>query len=159
MNRCSWLLKIHQGGRMKLLLSFAIVVGLVLFPVVIPCQADNTSVPSVSKAEWINIWGNLKKGEMPRVYPSNIYVDRGAQVLWANGTDTPMKLKLGKGTGCKTVDQTGVAEYRWALLGCIVVSVPARTIIEMFPDEGGAFNWEIEFVGTDKKLSGVLKVS
>jgi hypothetical protein len=112
------------------------------------------------QVEWITVHGDLKKGETPVVTPGSTYVTRGNKVLWANGTDTPMRIRFGSGKKCKEVSQTAFIGYQWATLsGCIATPVMSpKTVLEFFPNDGGVWDWEIEFVGTKQKLTGRLKV-
>jgi hypothetical protein len=112
-------------------------------------------LPSISAAisdEWVVISGRLKNGETLKASPLKVSVEKGTRpLLWANGSDTPVRIKFGKGETCKEVSHTEMIHYKWALLpGCIITEpLRPRTIIEMWIDEQGTFDWRIEFVGTD----------
>jgi hypothetical protein len=111
--------------------------------------------------EWVNISGRLKNGETPKVSPLKVSVERGSKpLLWANGSDTPVRIKFGRGETCKEISHTEMIQYKWALLpGCIVTQpVSPRAIIEMWVDEPGVFDWQVEFAGTDKKIMGTMAV-
>lgn len=114
------------------------------------------------QVEWINIHGHLKSGQEPQIFPRSQYVDRGNEVLWANGSDTPIRIRFGKGTECSEVNLVEMYSFQWTRIGvsgCIVTAtVPPRTVLATFPNEGGTFPFDIEFVGTDKHIKGVLKV-
>ncbi len=124
-------------------------------------RREGARIPEFRKVENINIYGHLKEGEKPKVYPASIYLDRGAAVLWSNGSDTSVRIKFGKGTKCTPVSQTQVLDYAWATMPACIVTEPAlspKTVLEIFFTEPGPYDWEIEFVGTDQRLSGNLKV-
>ncbi len=130
---------------------FVCAIAIILFP----------SFASAVTDEWVVISGRLKNGEAPKVSPVKVSVERGTRpLLWANGSDTPVRIKFGKGQTCKEVSLTEMIQYKWAVLpGCIATEpVPPKRVMEMWLDEPGTFDWQIEFVGTDKKIAGVMAV-
>jgi len=116
--------------------------------------------------EWIVIHGHLKQGETPQISPDSIH--RGSELLWSNATDTPIRIKFGKGADCKKVSRVefgspsfqGTLWPRIAVKGCIITEevIPPNNMLTMYPTEGGVFPYEIEFVGTGQKLTGTMKV-
>lgn len=140
--------------RRLFLFAAAVVVITILLPFLVSAQGTGPG-----RSTEITISGDLKTGQAPAIHPPNIYLDRGAQAVWANGSDTPVRVKFGSGESCKEVTQSELIRYRWSELDCIITPViPPKKTFEMYPTDPGAIPWQIEFVGADKKLSGELKV-
>jgi hypothetical protein len=115
------------------------------------------------KIEYVYISGKLHgdNKEEPKIHPAGVYVDRGARTLWTNGSDTPILIRFGKGAKCRVVSRFELLNYQWAVLaGCIVTepAVPSKSIVETTFTEGAVIPYEIEFVGTGRKLTGTIKV-
>ena len=113
-----------------------------------------------SGVTWIMIYGNLKKGQEPTISPASIYLDRGKDTIFANESDTPIRIKFGKGTKCKEMQNIAFYGYNWQQLsGCIVSeTLQPKASLKIIPNDPGPLDWEIEFIGANKKLSGTLKV-
>ena len=120
-------------------------------------------VPPVERT--ISINGSWDKGEVKtQVDPDQLEVDRGTRVTWINQSQSEVKIKFGQGTDCEKVNSKAIG---WRLnrnidpRKCFVTSDslrPAGGTMSVFFTETVQYNYEVEYVGKDRKEEGIIKV-
>ena len=108
----------------------------------------------------ITICGSWEGGRaVTRLKPKELHVDRETTVIWVNEAEAEVKMKFGEGTECKEV---GSAAIGWKLGShkCLVTrdATPPGGAIRVRFNDPGRYEYEVIYVGKDRKEKGVITV-
>ena len=113
----------------------------------------------------INIKGSWDKGEAKtQIDPNELTVDRGTTVTWINESQSEVKIKFGRGTNCEEVSSKSMG---WKLnrnvdpKRCFVTKDSIRAAggtMRVFFTETVQYDYEVEYVGKDRREEGIIKI-
>lgn len=149
-------------------LIIAMLIALVLFPFTsFYANSENLlrypSIPEIPQIKSISIHGTLSGGTMTdvKIEPfDKIYTHRFVRIWWENYSNTPINLKFGRGDNCKKFSSLVKVQF-WRLnKECYITQepIPQKGALQMWFDDSGTYEFEIEFVGTKSTKKGELIV-
>ena len=113
----------------------------------------------------INIKGSWDKGEVKtQIDPNELTVDRGTTVTWINESQSEVKIKFGKGTNCEEVNSKamgGRLNRNVDPKKCFVTRDSIRSAggtMRVFFTETVQYDYEVEYVGKDRREEGIIKI-
>jgi hypothetical protein len=116
----------------------------------------------IPRVQMITIHGKRSGDVMKDMHltPFNkIFLDRYTRVKWTNNSDTPIRIKFGKGENCQDISRRFERTDYW-LDKCHITKEPIapKGILEIVFNEGHPYDYEIQFVGTTSTFKGSLVV-
>jgi hypothetical protein len=108
----------------------------------------------------ITIFGSWEGGRaVTRLKPKELCIDRGTTVIWLNEAKAEVKIQFGEGTECKEVSSAAI---RWNLGShkCLVTrdATPPGGVIRVRFNDPGRYEYEVIYVGKNRKEKGVIGV-
>jgi hypothetical protein len=91
---------------------------------------------------------------------NKISVYRFTRVYWTNKSNTPIRIKFGKGKNCQDISKTPQNAGDWWHNKCHITRkpIPHDGILEVYFDEQGIYDYEVQFVGTKSVFKAQLVV-
>ena len=108
----------------------------------------------------ITIFGSWEGGRaVTRLKPKELYIDRETTVIWVNEAKAEVKMKFGEGTECKEVSSAAIG-WKLASYKCVVTrdATPPGGVIRVRFNDPGRYEYEVIYVGKDRKEKGVIAV-
>ena len=113
----------------------------------------------------INIKGSWDKSEVKtQIDPNELTVDRGTTVTWINESQSEVKIKFGKGTNCEEVNSKAMGRRLNGNINpkkCFVTRDSIRSAggtMRVFFTETVQYDYEVEYVGKDRREEGIIKI-
>jgi hypothetical protein len=146
---------------MKKIISLVAVFCILLLSLTV-FSKDGWGGRGVPKFQMITIHGKRSGDVMEdmNLTPFNkIFVARYTRVKWTNQSDTPIRIKFGKGDNCQDISRRFERTDYW-LDKCHLTKEPIapKEILEIQFNEGGTYDYEIQFVGTTSTFKAILEV-
>lgn len=124
---------------------------------------DIKDLPTSPRFQGITILGKRSGDVMEgmRLEPFNkISVNRFTRVYWTNQSDTPIRIKFLKGEKCRDISKTPQEAQDWWDNVCRITKepIPPNGILQVYFNEQGLYDYEIQFVGTKSTFKDRLVV-
>ena len=143
-----------------LIRNFIIIASLLLFS-----QGTAVAQRAPVQERMINIKGSWDKGEVKtQIDPNELTVDRGTTVTWINESQSEVKIKFGKGTNCEEVNSKAMGGRLNRNIDpkrCFVTKDSIRSAggtMRVFFTETVQYDYEVEYVGKDRREEGIIKI-
>ena len=140
--------------------NFILIASLLLFS-----QGTVVAQGSLLDERMINIKGRWDKGEAKtQIDPNELTVDRGTTVTWINESQSEVKIKFGKGTNCEEVNSKAMGGRLNRNVDpnkCFVTGDSIRSAggtMRVFFTETAQYDYEVEYVGKDRREEGIIKI-
>jgi hypothetical protein len=117
----------------------------------------------IQEVQWIHIlgkrWGEVMNNMKLKPF-NKINIDRSTRVIWINQSDTPIRIKFGKGENCQDISRNLQRTDYWRKYYCHITEEPISPngILEIFFNDPGSYDYEIQFVGTKSAFKAKLVV-
>ena len=108
----------------------------------------------------ITIFGSWEGGRaVTRLKPKELHIDRETTVIWVNEAKAEVKMKFGEGTECKEVSSAAIG-WKLGSHKCLVTrdATPPGGVIRVRFNDPGRYEYEVIYVGKDRKEKGVIAV-
>jgi len=136
------------------------VLGIILYLPLSAFLADHATAFGARETKMIRVYGSTEGDKLvTRLEPNEVGVGKGVTIVWVNMSESEIKVVFPEGKTCQ-VSTSAALGWKLDAKECYITdyAIPPGGTSSVYFNKIGEYEYEVEFIGKDRKEKGSILV-